>query len=32
VKLKPGVAVDTASLDALITVAYRDIKARLGAT
>lgn len=30
VKLKPGVAVDTASLDALITVAYRDIKARLG--
>lgn len=32
VKLRPGVAVDTASLDALITVAYRDIKARLGAT
>jgi hypothetical protein len=30
VKLRPGVAVDAASLDALITVAYRDIKARLG--
>ena len=31
VKLKPGAAVDAASLDALITVAYRDMKARLAA-
>jgi hypothetical protein len=31
VKLKPGVAVDAASLVTLITVAYLDIKARLGA-
>lgn len=29
VKLKPGVAVDAASLEGLITVAYRDIKTRL---
>jgi hypothetical protein len=31
VKLKPGTAVDAASLEALITVAYLDIKRRLGA-
>ncbi|HEX4389261.1 MAG TPA: DUF1801 domain-containing protein [Steroidobacteraceae bacterium] len=30
VKLKPGTAVDAPSLDALITVAYLDIKAQLG--
>lgn len=29
VKLRPGVAVDAASLEALITAAYLDIKARL---
>ena len=30
VKLKPGTAVDASSLEALITVAYLDIKTRLG--
>lgn len=30
VKLKPGTAVDVAALETLITVAYLDIKARLG--
>ena len=30
VKLKPGTAVDAASLEALITVAYLDMKTRLG--
>jgi hypothetical protein len=30
VKLKPGAAVDVASLETLITVAYLDIKARSG--
>jgi hypothetical protein len=30
VKLMPGAAVDTASLEALIAVAYRDMKKRLG--
>jgi hypothetical protein len=30
VKIKPGTAVDVASLETLITVAYLDIKARLG--
>jgi len=29
VKLKPGVALDTASLEALIAAAYRDIVARV---
>lgn len=29
VKLRPGAAVDAASLEALIAAAYRDIKARL---
>ena len=29
VKLKPGLALDAATLDALITAAYRDIVARL---
>jgi hypothetical protein len=29
VKLKPGTAVDASSLEALITVAYLDIKTRL---
>lgn len=32
VKLQPGTAVDAASLQALITVAYLDIKTRIGAT
>ena len=30
VKLQPGTAVDASSLEALITAAYLDIKARLG--
>ena len=30
VKLRPGTAVDTSSLEALIAVAYLDIKTRLG--
>lgn len=32
VKLKPGAAVDAASLQALISVAYLDIRTRLGLT
>ena len=30
VKLKPGRAVDAAALEALVSAAYRDIRARLG--